>query len=418
MSSSEQSLLIVCLTCIFLRYQVCEAEQNETTSEADQPYSKSHLSIVTQDIEKFTMWSVHCDTETQIPPVECVLIFHSDTNHVNFTKPLECRFYLHPTSTDSVVAIEYIRAYRILDSNFLVSWIDYNPKTRYRTLQADDTLTYVGMFLNFIMIPMSNCADMTASKTQGSEFEYQQMDHHFLMKNHEIVLRKDSFDVFYVYTKDFEWAQERFNITGRRIFGPVTNTSFQFGRGGFAIDQYPRASGEIIQNREKFRIRSVCHRRVPCKIHEMNSNRSALSTANGYISVCSKSKPNNNSESFLVSTWRCNRRINNTGTNFVMKFNFEPVHLMISNLQNELIVAVTSQKMLDGGLEVSMKVFKVDGTPYKSVIFDMLQEIPISISGHVFENEQNDICMSVLWANSTHHNNKIECYRRDELLVS
>ncbi|KAJ8675014.1 hypothetical protein QAD02_010800 [Eretmocerus hayati] len=373
-----------------------------------------NATIITQGVENFTTWRVECinATEHKLPHyVECNLIVQEDLSPTSFGKPKNCNFFLHPTLSNSLVAIEYIRAYKQGDT-YIISWIDYDLGNTFRVLHAGDTLTYVGMFLNFVIIPMPNCDDITPAKTRGAEFESGQMDHHFLMENHKIYLNEDSFDVFYIFTKESQWAQERFKISNRTvfssIFGPVLR-DFQANNDAVMVVNYPNTPNKLIQNRERYKIREICLQDVFCDMPNSNVGQHSWSTANGAVSYCNKNSSN---------AWQCYKKLNTTTMRtFNLSFNYEVLNLIIYNLPYELILAVTTKKTMYGDFSILVTAFAEDEVPYESVIFYEFEDFPSNLSAHVFDDEKDRVCLTIVWTDSNRSVRRMKCYTRNEITV-
>ncbi|KAJ8676267.1 hypothetical protein QAD02_012053 [Eretmocerus hayati] len=342
---------------------------------------------VTEGIENTTLWFVFCDKNTNVTNARCTI--HVQDYASNSTaKPQKCKFLIQPTFDETISILPWMRAFRLRENKFLLSWIEYHPNKTIQEKHVDDKILKVSYFVRFLVIDMQNC-ESRSFRTLGTTFELTHMNYYGLMKSLDLRINENTIDVFYLFFGNSYYAQERFDIEGKRIKGPVGSDDFELDEQALKVNMYYNHSKSNIRSWERFNAKDVCGYKMPCHLPLETEDGYAMTTSRNALTSCKK---------INGKMWHCQSEslLNPSFSEWNMIFDYEPKQIMIYNVWTDRLVIMTSQQVSDG-LIVNLTILGYDGSLYKPVEFAKIHR-PISLMlGQFFINDDFDICFSMIY---------------------
>ncbi|KAJ8676266.1 hypothetical protein QAD02_012052 [Eretmocerus hayati] len=341
---------------------------------------------VTEGIENTTLWIVYCNNNTIVSEARCTIhVQNYDFNNTSIMQ--KCKFLVEPSFEGSMSIVPWLRAFRMKKDTFLVTWIEYNHNTTIYARHVDGEDLRVVSFVKFLVIDTKRCTTKS-TRTIGATYNDTYMDYYEFMKRLDIRISENTFDVFYPYFENSKYAQERFNIDGRRIKGPVGSKDFELDEQAVKVNMYYNHSNSIIRSWERFTAKDLCGYKMPCHSPLETEDGFAMTTSRNALTSCKKTNG---------KMWHCQFEalLNPSFSEWNMVFDYEPKHIMIYNVWIDPLVVMTSRKVSDD-LIINLTILGLDGTLYEPVVFAKIHS-PISmLHGHFFINDDFDICFSML----------------------
>ncbi|KAJ8668874.1 hypothetical protein QAD02_000133 [Eretmocerus hayati] len=357
--------------------------------------------LITQGLEKTTFWFVQCDNDTFMQSSLCAFHLHDySLNGTSTVKKFE--FSSEPRFDGYRSIMSSMTTFQIDKDKYLIGWMEKNISSSTQVLHANGRTVQAGTFIKFIVM---NFAEFEVSdfQTTGTATGPDGVDDDDLMANLDIRIGKDTLDVFYLYEKDFKFAQERFNYDGRRILGPLDEKRFQIDDDLIKQSLYVNRTSEI-ESWERFKAGDVCAATVPCGLELDREPMYGLTAARDYVTSCKKNSSR---------TWQCSQRFSAGTSIFPIEFDYEPIYFMIYSVYSEQLLVMTGKLLESGAVRVFLTMIGLSSRVYKPVEFTEIAEKPSVLQGNFFMNDDYDFCYSLLWNIESHgrsYNFLSKCY--------
>ncbi|KAJ8675750.1 hypothetical protein QAD02_011536 [Eretmocerus hayati] len=321
------------------------------------------------------------------------------------------------TGRNLSIVFSSLQSLHVDESIYLVHWLEIDSENQ-TVKHANNESVNVRVFRKFIIINIDGC-EQYEFQTVGAPFftEGKILFSNAGEKNssyHDIFVQKNRIDVFYIYNHEFGIVQESFNVTGYRIYGPVSRQNFVIDAESEVVPDSRPVPGKkglpwIIESRERFKVGVICGTSIPCNSSRfLRDPRHTTTVSTNKMTSCTKEGPKGD-----LDVWSCEKVIPYSSTSkFILEFNNSLHNIVTYNgVWNDELLIMRSE----GHEKFCLNMFDSSHQSYEPVLFATL-DYPRQPKGHFFMNDNYNICFHMAWLQKRDLKSLIKCYPREFLI--